>query len=70
VRPISNPYIRDTITIDDAFSGRLSTFAGDGPLYLLARLIDQHADLAVGARSVVIIADELRGVASRVSWLF
>lgn len=61
MRPISNPYIRDTITIDDAFSGRLSTFAGDGPLYLLARLVDQHADLVVGARSVVIVADELRG---------
>ena len=61
MRPISNPHIRDVITIDDAFSALLSTYAGDGPIYLLARLVDQQADLAVGPLSVVIVADELRG---------
>jgi hypothetical protein len=60
VDPIRNPYIRDTITIDDAFSDRLPV-AREGSIYILARVIDQQADLRVGARPVVIVADELRG---------
>jgi len=61
VRPISNPYIRDIITIDAAFNGRLATFAGGGPIYLLARIVEQETDLIVGAHPVVFMVDEFRG---------
>ena len=60
-RPITNPFIRDTITIDAAFDAHVASFTGGGTLYLLARVVDQQVTLSVGARSVVIVADELRG---------
>lgn len=59
--PINNPYIRDEIKIDAAFSERVAAFAGDGSLYILARKIVQQADLLVGAHPLVIVADEFLG---------
>lgn|GEM_PF-1455710 len=59
--PINNPYIRDEITIDAAFSERVAAFAGDGSLYILARKITQKDDLRVGVRPLVIVADEFIG---------
>src|SRR5262249_15249791 len=37
VLPIKNPYVRDEITIDAAFSERVAAFAGDGSLSIPAR---------------------------------
>jgi hypothetical protein len=59
--PINNPYIRDEIKIDAAFSERVAAFAGDGSLYILARKIVLLDDLCVGARPLVIVADEFLG---------
>ena len=59
--PIINPYIRDEIVIDDAFSERVAAFGGDGSLYILARRITQESDLAVGRHPLVIVADEFAG---------
>ncbi len=61
VLPINNPYIRDEITIDAAFSERVAAFAGDGSLYILARRITQQADLLVGTHPLVIVADDFLG---------
>lgn len=59
--PINNPYIRDTIIVNEGFSERLGSFAGDEPIYLMARVVEQRSELRIGARSVVIVADELHG---------
>jgi hypothetical protein len=59
--PINNPYIRDEITINAAFSKRVAASVGDGSLYILARKITQEDDLRVGARPLVIVADEFLG---------
>ena len=61
MRPITSPHIRDTITIDGDFALDVAGFAGPDPLVLVARLVDQQAELRIGARSVVIVADEFRG---------
>ena len=57
---MNNPYIRDKIEVDADFNGRLSA-TGSGPLFFLARVIELHAEMQVGARSVVIVADEFLG---------
>jgi hypothetical protein len=61
INPINNPYIRDEIKIDTAFSERVAAFAGEGTLYILARKITQVDDLRVRARPLVIVADEFLG---------
>ncbi len=58
---ISNPYIRDTITVDAAFNARLATWTGPGPLHLLARVVDLQEDLLIGPRQIVLVTDRLRG---------
>ena len=58
---IRNPYIRDTITIDDAFNKHLATFEFGGPIYLLARIVEQKTDLTVGDNPLVFVVDEFRG---------
>lgn len=56
-----SPHIRDEIVIDDRWSDVDSSFAGDGPVYLLARRVVLRHDLRVGRRPVVIVADEYVG---------
>jgi len=53
------PYIRDILTIDATVQNFYREFAGDGPVYLLGRIV-RHApgfDLKVGARPLIIVAD-------------
>ena len=54
------PYIRDTLTINDKVQDFYNNFAGEGPVFLLARIVQHHEaglDLRVGARPLIIVAD-------------
>ncbi|MER8571378.1 hypothetical protein NKG99_07085 [Mesorhizobium sp. M1409] len=55
------PYIRDTVVINAYVQNFYNTFVGDGPVYLFGRVVTHEADLLVGQRPLVIIADEYHG---------
>ncbi len=57
------PYIRDTLTIDGRVQDFYDRFAGDGPVFLLGRVM-QHAPgfvLRVRSRPLIIVADVYDG---------
>ena len=60
---LNNPYIRDMLTIDSRMREVDKAFAGDGPVFLLGRIVqhDVGVDLRVGSRPLIIVADEYNG---------
>jgi hypothetical protein len=53
------PYIRDEVRINAYVQAFYDQFVGDGPVYLLGRLVSHEAgfNLRVGSRPVIIVAD-------------
>lgn len=60
-RVFNSPLIRDVIEIDDEVERICRTYAGNGPVFLLAREVRLTKDLRITARPVVIVADVFDG---------
>jgi hypothetical protein len=60
--PVYNyPYIRDTLKINEKVQKFYDNFEGDGPVFLLGRIVKHEVDLRVQQRPLVIVADEYHG---------
>ncbi|CAN5567671.1 hypothetical protein BH10ACT5_BH10ACT5_05660 [soil metagenome] len=57
----TSPLIRDAIVIDGEVERICRTYAGDGPVFLLAREVKLAKDLRVTERPIVIVADVFDG---------
>jgi hypothetical protein len=55
------PYIRDELIVDHTVQTFYDEFAGDGPVFLLGRVVKLQQTLRVGQRPLVIVADEFDG---------
>ncbi|WP_375386691.1 hypothetical protein [uncultured Microbacterium sp.] len=57
----TSPYIRDEIIVTKEVEDICKTYAGDGPVFLLARKVTLAKELLITARPLVIVADEFDG---------
>lgn len=57
----TSPYIRDTITVTQDIENLCRDYAGDGPVFLLGRVVRLVQDLRITARPLVIVADLFDG---------
>lgn len=60
-RVFISPLIRDVIVVDDEVERICRTYAGNGPIFLLAREVRLAKDLRITAHPVVIVADLFDG---------
>jgi hypothetical protein len=55
------PYIRDVLKINNYIQTFHAQFAGNGPVYLLGRIVTLEENIRIGQRPLVIVADEFHG---------
>jgi hypothetical protein len=57
----TSPYIRDTVVVTQDVQNICRDYAGDGPMFLLGRVVRLAQDLRVTTRPIVIVADLFDG---------